>query len=240
MSISMKQAILFVPSDSGWINKTLLGGLLLFFPVFAYVFPGIRRLIFSPINYYALALFLMLTLVVSIIMCGYFFKAVHNRIVHEKETMPSWHNYPLYWVTGVKAYCGGFVLSLSFIFLNGIVWTFAPMSICKDVLPFIAFSLILHIIYSFLYTMMALNFSRDFNIASFWDFKKAWNLISGNVINYILLVLNCLLVAFIHLVVIVILINAQIFSLLLPFISFYVFMIYADLFAQFALNKMES
>ena len=96
MGISIKQALLFVPNDKNWISKTLIGGLLLFFPIFAYIFPGIRRLIFSPMNYYMLAIFLMFSLTVFVAICGYFYKAVHNRIVHEKESLPSWNNFSYY------------------------------------------------------------------------------------------------------------------------------------------------
>ena len=240
MGISIKQALLFVPNDKNWVSKTLIGGLLLFFPIFAYIFPGIRRLIFSPMNYYMLAIFLMFSVTVFVAICGYFFKSVHNRIVHEKESMPSWNNFAYYLKIGLKAYLGGFVFSLPFIIIFFAIWLSIPMVFCLKTLVLLCTAVCMHIVYSFLYTMFALNFSRKFEISSFWDLKGAWNLIQGNMINFVLLVANCLLVAFAHFLITIILSNAQIFGLLLPFISFYIFMIYTDLFAQFVLNKTET
>lgn len=237
MSISMKQALLFLPSDKKWVSKTLIGGLLLFFPVFAYVFPGIRRLIFSPVNYYMLAIFLMFALTVFVAVCGYFYKAVHNRIVHDKENMPSWNDFVNYLHIGLKSYLGGLVYSIPFIVVSAFLWTFAPLTICPELVPFVVMASILHVVYSFGYAMLALNFAKKFEISAFWNFKQAWHLIHGNMVNFILLVANCLLVAFVHLLIILVLTNAQIFGLLLPFISFYIFMVYADLFAQFVLNE---
>ena len=57
MSISLKQAFCSVAQDAHWVSKVLIGSLLLFFPSFVYIFPGIRRLIFDPMNYYLIALF---------------------------------------------------------------------------------------------------------------------------------------------------------------------------------------
>lgn len=88
--------------------------------------------------------------------------------------------------------------------------------------------------------MLALNFAQKFKISAFWDVKGAWYLIKGNMANFVLLVAHCLVIAIMHLLLAMILVNAQILSLLLPFISFYIFMVYADLFAQFALNKIEA
>ena len=240
MGISIKQALCFVPNDNNWVSKTLIGGLLLFFPIFAYIFPGIRRLVFSPTNYYMFSIFLMFSLTVFIAIGGYFFKAVHNRIVHEKESMPSWNDFAYYLKIGLKAYWGGFVFSLPFIFILIMLWLAMPMMICAKTIILMVFALCLHFVYSFLYTMFALNFSKKFEISAFWDFKAAWNLIQGNMFNFFLLVVNCILVAFAHLLLLLLLTNAQIFGLLLPFVSFYIFMIYTDLFAQFVLNKTES
>ena len=89
------------------------------------------------------------------------------------------------------------------------------------------------------YILMAINFSLDFKITSFFNVEKAFEFIKGNVLNYVLLVFYCLLLAMINIVVNAILINGQIFSLFIPFVTFYVYLVYTDLFAQFALNKPE-
>lgn len=238
MSISLKQALLFVPGNEKWIQNVLLGGLVLFFPTFAYIFPGLRRLIFiEPLNYYALSLFLMFTAVVFLAVSGYFFKAIHNRVVHDKEGLPSWKYFSYYIFVGFKSYVGGFIFSIPFLIFLLVLLSFAPMGFTKELIPFILIAGVVHIIYSFLYTMVALNFSLNFKISSFWNFKKAYELINGNISNFVMLVINCLVLAFVHTLIFSLLINAQIFALLIPFISFYVYLVYTDLFAQFILNK---
>ena len=82
MGISLKQAFMFVPNDSQWLRKIFIGGLLLFFPTFIYVFPGIKKLLFNPVNYYWISIFAIFALTIFLAVSGYFFKAVHNRIVH--------------------------------------------------------------------------------------------------------------------------------------------------------------
>lgn len=239
MSISLKQALFYVPQDKNWVSKILIGSFLMFFPSFAYIFPGIRRLLFDPMNYYAIAVYLMFAITILVAISGYFFKCVHNRIIHEKHKLPSWNNLTYYLEIGAKAYLGGAVFSIPFIIINLIIWSFAPILNSAELIPFIVLSGFIHIIYSFFYTMLALKFAQKFKISAFWDFKGAWHLIKGNMTNFILLVAYCLTIAFSHLALAILLVNAQILSLFLPFISFYLFMAYADLFAQFALNKIE-
>lgn len=239
MSISLKQAICSVPQDSHWISKVLIGSLLLFFPSFVYIFPGIHRLMFDPMNYYLISFFGLLAIFVNIAICGYFFKAVHNRIVHLKSKLPSWNYFTYYLYIGTKAYIGGIIFSLPFIAISGITIYFAPKSFSIELIPFIIFLAIVHIVYTAMYIMLALSFSMKFKIKAFFNIKKAYKFVKDNVTRYILLIFYCLLIAFCNFVFTAILVNAQIFSLLIPFISFYVCLIYMDLFAQFALNCDE-
>lgn len=236
MSISLKQAFSFVPNDAKWITKILIGGLLLFFPTFVYVFPGIKRLVLDPINYYMLALFAMLVFVSSSAVCGYFFKTVHNRIVHLNGHLPSWKHFTYYIYVGIKAYLGGLILAIPFMLIMAVFAFFTPMTIGKELIPFALIALLLHVFYTIFYIMLALNFSLDFRINSFFNIKKAYSLIKNNLVNYAVLVCYCLVVAMINFVATVILLNAQIFMLLLPFVSFYICLVYTDLFAQFELN----
>lgn len=236
MSISLKQAFCSVAQDAHWVSKVLIGSLLLFFPSFVYIFPGIRRLLFDPMNYYLIALFTLMALFINIAICGYFFKAVHNRIVHLKSKLPSWNYFTYYLCIGIKAYIGGFVFSLPFVLLSCITVYFAPKTLSVEIIPFIVFLLILHLIYVILYIMLALNFSMKFKISAFYNIKKAYKLIKDNLNGYVVLIFYCLLIAFFNTLTTLILVNAQIFALLIPFISFYVCLIYMDLFAQFALN----
>lgn len=236
MGISLKQAFTFALQDSNWVSKILIGGFLLFFPSFVYIFPGIKRLVFDPMNYYFIALYVLVSLTLMIAVCGYFFKAVHNRIVHLKGKLPSWNRVSYYIYVGFKAYVGGFVISLPFLVATILLIAFSPMTLSKAIIPYVFVWLIGHIIYTALYIMLALNFALDFRLHSFFNFKKSFNLIKHNIPCYCILVVYCLLVALINTVVSLILINAQILALLLPFFSFYICLIYVDLFAQYALD----
>lgn len=239
MGISLKQAFAFVPQDPKWMSKVLIGGLILFFPSFVFVFPGIKRLLFDPVNYYFVSLFVMLILTTGLAVCGYFFKTVHNRIVHDNGRLPSWKYFSYYVHIGIKSYIGGLIFSIPFILLFGVLMFFAPMTVSAELIPFVIVAGILHVIYSAFYIMLALNFSLDFRISSFFNYKKAFDLIKDNILNFIILVFDCLLVALCHFIFTLLLINGQILALLLPFVSFYICMVYTDLFAQFAITTGE-
>ena len=236
MGISLKQAFIFVPQDKNWLPKILIGGLLLFFPAFAFIFPGIYRMLFNPVNYYWITLFALLTLTCLLAVSGYFFKVVHNRIVHERGKLPSWKFFTYFIHIGLKSYIGGFIFSIPFIILFAILAFLAPLSITEESIPYIATGVVLHIIYTALYIMLALNFSLDFKIKSFLNIKKAYSLIKHNIINYIILVCYCVLVSVCMMILAILLINGQILGLLLPFVSFYICLVFSDLFAQFGVN----
>jgi hypothetical protein len=233
MSISLTQAMFFVPKNEKWIRRTLFGSMLLFFPTFAYLFPGIRRLIFNPLNYYFLSLFLLLTLFVSVVVCGYFFKTVHNRIIHLDNSLPSWRDFHYYFYIGCKAYLGGLVLAIPFLLLQCFIWFFSPLTFDIHLIPYALLSFGLHVIYTVLYIMAALNFSQKFNISAFWDIKRAYSLVSHNISNFLVLVFYSLLLGISSFLIVLVLVNCQILALLIPFLSFYICLIYTDLFAQF-------
>ena len=236
MGISLKQAFIFVPQDKNWLPKILIGGLVLFFPVFAFVFPGIYRILFNPLNYYWVTLFALLTLTCVLAVSGYFFKVVHNRIVHEKGRLPSWKFFTYFIHIGLKSFIGGFLFSIPFIAIFSLLAFVAPLSLSDESVPYIAAAIVLHIIYTALYIMLALNFSLDFKIHSFLNIRKAYSLIKHNIVNYIILVCYCILVSLCMLILMVLLVNGQILALLLPFVSFYICLVFADLFAQFGVN----
>lgn len=240
MGISLKQAFVFVPQDRHWVSKVLIGGLLLFFPCFIYVFPGIRRLLFNPINYYALTVFSILIFIGVLAICGYFFKVIHNRIVHENGRLPSWKFFNYYIYIGFKAFVGGLLLSLPFVLTNALICYFAPLSFSKEVLPFIICIALVHFVYTLFYVMLALNFSLDFKIASFLNIKKAFTLIKHNILNYLILVCECIFVFICYFILSMILFHGQILALLLPFFSFYMCLVFSDLFAQFEVNLKDS
>lgn len=240
MSISLKQALLFVPKNENWIRDIIVGGLVLFLPTFAYIFPGIRRMIFDPVNYFMLTLFLIFSAVIFFAVSGYFFKAVHNRVVHDKEGLPDIKYFSYYTYIGSKAFIGGIVFSIPFLLLTLLILTFTPLTLSKEIIPFLTIAAIMYVGYVFLYTMAALNFTFDFKISSFWNIEKAYEMIKGNIFNYIMLVLYCLLIGLVYIIAVSLLMNGQILALIIPFVSFYVFLVYADLFAQFIMNREKS
>ena len=236
MGISLKQAFIFVPQDKNWLPKVLIGGLLLFFPVFAFIFPGIYRILFNPLNYYWVTLFALLTLTCMLAVSGYFFKTVHNRIVHERGKLPSWKFLTYFIHIGLKSFIGGLLFSIPFIVLFGMLAFISPMSPGQESMPYLIAAIVLNIIYTAFYIMLALNFSLDFKIHSFLNVKKAYSLIKHNILNYIILVCYCVLVSLCMLILMILLVNGQIMALLLPYVSFYICLVFADLFAQFGVN----
>ena len=239
MGISLKQAFSFVLQDKKWIKKIFIGGLLMFFPCFVYIFPGIQRLIFNPINFYLVSLFAILAAVTAFTVRGYFFKTLHNRIVHFHGRLASWKYYSYYLYIGFKAYLASLILLLPFLLVFGFIMLFAPMTLSMASVPFLIAGFILIVLYAVLYIMLALNFALDFRFKSFFNLKKAVDLIKNNINGYVILVFDCLLIAVCGFIISIILINAQILGLLLPFAIFYIYMVYCDLFAQFALQVGE-
>lgn len=236
MGISLKQAFIFVPQDKNWVSKVLIGGLLLFFPVFAFIFPGIKRMIFDPINYYMVTMYSLLVLVCLLAISGYFFKVLHNRIVHENGRMPSWKFIAYFIHIGFKSYVGGFIFSIPFLVVMGLLLFISPLTFNGVSAALLVVGAVLYVIYTAMYIMLALNFAIDFKISSFFNIKKAFALIQHNLINYVILVCECILVSLCMLILSVLLVNGQILGLLLPFVSFYICLVFADLFAQFALG----
>ena len=236
MGISLKQAFIFVPQDKNWLPKVLIGGLVLFFPVFAFIFPGIYRILFNPLNYYWVTLFALLTLTCMLTVSGYFFKVIHNRIVHERGKLPSWKFFTYFIHIGLKSYIGGFLFSIPFLLLCGLIVFISPLTIGEESIPFIIAAVVLHIIYTALFVMLALNFSLDFKIQSFLNIAKAYSLIKHNIINYIVLVCYCILVSLCMMILMLLIVNSRVLALIIPFVTFYVCLVYADLFAQFGVN----
>ena len=177
-----------------------------------------------------------MALFINIAICGYFFKAVHNRIVHLKSKLPSWNYITYYLYIGTKAYIGSLIFSVPFLVVDLIVLYYAPKQLSPELLPFAIALIAIHFIYTILYIMLALNFSLKFKISAFCNIKKAYKLVKDNLKGYAILIFYCILIATGNAITVSILVNAQIFALLIPFISFYVCLIYMDLFAQFALN----
>ena len=239
MSISLKQAFSFVLQDKKWINKIFIGGLLMFFPCFLYIFPGIQRMLFNPLNYYLVSLVAILVAVTAFIVRGYFFKTLHNRIVHFHGKLASWKYFSYYLYIGFKAYLASLILLAPFLLIFFFIMLFAPMTLSLESVPFLFAGFMLVVLYAVFYIMLALNFALDFRFKSFFNIKKAFDLIKNNINGYISLVFDCLLIAICGFILSIILINAQILGLLLPFVIFYIYMVYSDLFAQFALQVGE-
>ncbi len=239
MSISLKQAFSFVLQDKKWINKIFIGGLLMFFPCFLYIFPGIQRMLFNPLNYYLVSLVAILVAVTAFIVRGYFFKTLHNRIVHFHGKLASWKYFSYYLYIGFKAYLASLILLAPFLLIFFFIMLFAPMTLSLESVPFLFAGFMLVVLYAVFYIMLALNFALDFRFKSFFNIKKAFDLIKNNINGYISLVFDCLLIAICGFILSIILINAQILGLLLPFVIFYIYMVYCDLFAQFALQVGE-
>lgn len=239
MSISLKQAFSFVLQDKKWINKIFIGGLLMFFPCFLYIFPGIQRMLFNPLNYYLVSLVAILVAVTAFIVRGYFFKTLHNRIVHFHGKLASWKYFSYYLYIGFKAYLASLILLAPFLLIFFFIMLFAPMTLSLESVPFLFAGFMLVVLYAVFYIMLALNFALDFRFKSFFNIKKSFDLIKNNINGYISLVFDCLLIAICGFILSIILINAQILGLLLPFVIFYIYMVYCDLFAQFALQVGE-
>ena len=231
MGYNLKQAFTYVWSDADFFTKWAIGSFLLVFPTFASSFPGIKRAFQNPANYGWLFVFAVVSVVIYLAVKGYFYKAVHNNVVHDAEKLPDWHKFWTYMHNGFKAYLGMaiFVLPYAILAFGACYWLNADF---HNPLVY-AISLLVMIVFFALYLPFSLNFATRLRVSAFFSYKRAFWLLKGKYKEFWALYGYCVAIGLGGFVLSGLLSLNGLTSLLLPFLVFYVVMVFADLYAQF-------
>ena len=102
-----------------------------------------------------------------------------------------------------------------------------------------AFTLLLYLLTCIFCPLMVANFFKDLKILSFINFKDAFGLLKGNVGNYCILILLFLALSVMIQVVFSLLLITIVGLIFLPVLYFYVYLVSAELTAQFVLCAKE-
>lgn len=238
MGYDLKQAFTFVWSDADFFTKWVIGSFILVFPTLSEWFPGIKRMFANPANWGWLGVFVLISLIAYLSIKGYFYKAVHNNVVHDAQRLPDWRDFWTYTKNGLKAYIGAFLFSLPYILVAAAV-CFLIHPDYKSV-TFGVTAIILGLIFGFIYLAFSLNFATRLRVSAFFNYKRAFWLVKGRMKEFVILYIYGVSLCILSMVISALISLNALLSLLLPFFAFYVVMVCADLYAQFLNMPSES
>lgn len=249
MDLNFEEAFSFVKQDKDWKMKLAIGGMLSFLCVLLFVLPF---LFVKALDNFSLVMMFTLCFIVNVFLTlgliGYPYAVANNRINNRETILPEWSNFTALIATGVKflvGYCL-FSIPLSIAYTVAMV-LFMCMALISDEGAKVVFGILVFLIIfaiialAFIYTLasylMMASFSTDLKVLSFINFKKAWELMKDNWINYLILLLLVIAVSIILQFALIILSITIIGILLLPLLVFYTGLVNADLIAQFVKTK---
>lgn len=199
----------------------------------------------------------IISIVVCLGMSGYICVTAHNRINDEESVLPEWSDFGRYILVGLKYFMGYFLFSLPVLLLSILFFCLIGTSMFNvhylqdtgtNVISFLAltlfgsFSLFVYVLTMVFLPMMMSNFNRDLKILSFVDLKHGFSLVKNNVPNYLILLLLFAAMGVLGHMVCSLLSITLIGIILIPVLYFYVYLVLADLMAQFvksAKNEIE-
>lgn len=231
MGYDLKQAFTYVWSDADFFTKWAIGSFLLVFPTFTEWFPGIKRAFSNPANYGWVLIFCIISIIIYLAIKGYFYKAVHNNVVHDAERLPNWRKFGNYIKNGFKAYLGMAIWILPYALIFAGAAYFLRPDMYNPLVYIIA--LLFAVLFFAFYLPFSLNFATRLRVRAFFSYKRAFWLLKGKYKEFMLLYVYCVAIGLAGLFVSLLLSLHGLTTLLLPFLCFYVVMVFADLYAQF-------
>lgn len=247
----MKSLFTYFFRDSDWLKKYLIGCSLFI--------PGVLGTVFNPqlsfmkiaiaMDYFkenvAFVLFLVfmaISIFCGIISIGYI--AINNnlRIYKKDSDLPSWSDFKLIFKTGLKliVLLVLYLLLISLIF-PVIVFVFTTIvslfrqGALDEILPFaMLLSFVFVSILSALVGLTSLlGFSYDLKFSSFFNYKLLYNIVKSNAKSYwVYVILSILGYLFLIIMEFFFYNKIMILAVLIPFINFYVALIFSELLAR--------
>ena len=225
MEINFEKAFTFVKEDPKWGRKIAIGGLLSAVALLVLCVPFMVLPFTTSVPLY----------VALLATCSVFAAAIMFALA----------GYPF---GGIKTAVGHFLFILPVMFFSVVILLIflgafsLGSSILAMLITFIGFVLIfaligLTTIYSLLYPLMSGAFAEDLNVFSYINFKRGWELLRENWLNYLILLLLLVAVGVIFHFAAMVLVLTIAGAILIPWLCFYASLVCADLVAQFVKTK---
>ncbi len=231
MGLNFKQAFSYEWNDSDFFTKWLIGSFILVFPALPEWMTGIKKFLIAPGNMYWLLLFITISIIAYLAIIGYFYKAVHNRIVHSEEQLPQWQKFWLYVRRGARACLGAGLMTLPyFVLFGGTVYLY-QLDYTSPI--FIAIAVILGMAFLALYLVFSLNFAVKMKLSAFLNYERAFRRLEGRWREFFVFYLVCITLAVVSTIVCALLSLHNLTTLIVPFFMFYICLVLADLYSQF-------
>ncbi len=253
MNLDFEKSLTYIAKDPQWVSKLLIGAFLLLGSMAIFAVPVLVMILSTSIL--STVSTFVLCFVVSFLVCmafaGYFCVTSNSRIHDPEAVLPDWNNFGKYILTGIKYFVGYFLyvlpaMILSFIF--GAVFFVAAVNAdySSGFGEFVGFgflvlcgaaALFTYILTVVFLPLMITNFNKELKTLSFVDFKNAWSLVSCNWGNYVVLILLFIALSVLGQIICMLLCMTVVGIIFVPVVYFYIYLVLADLIAQFAKTK---
>ena len=252
MEMNFENAFTFLAQDPKYKGKLFVGSILsllwfilLFLPLIPLSLGGLKA------GAIAFLVFYCLDFLVFVYLVGYTYLVANNRVHNSEEILPCWCEFRRILSTGVKSFVGYSIFSvpilimIAVIFVIFLLFAFVPSDMLSFIFSFfllvlVCCVLVLGVFYTLCCYLMMASFAEDLKILSFIDFKKAYSMINGNWVNYLILLLLIFAVGVILQILACVLICTIIGIIFIPSLCFYSGLVTMDLIAQFVKTKAGS
>jgi len=255
MKLDLEKAFVYIFKDPSWTNKLIAGAgivtimyLFSLLPVFVYI-------VSMSIPLMTISLFLSFVVIffLNCAVSGFVAETANKRINYRNSILPDWSKFGRLSLSGLKYFIGYFLYSVPvlilvvlflvlFVFylgqglgIAGFNNTFVFMLMVLLGAIFL-FSMVL---YSIFFPLMMVSFYKDLKIISFVDFKSAFTLLKNNHSNYFVVILLFIAFNILFQIICSFLVVTILGAVLIPFLYFYMYLVVAEVLAQFILVARE-
>ena len=255
MKLDLEKSFSFVFKDNSWVNKLIAGGgviistyLIFLMPIFVYIFSA--SIILTIVSF---LLSFVLSMLLSCAISGFVAETANKRINYRNSILPDWSEFGRLIVSGVKYFVGYFlysipIITLAIVFIMlltfyvgqgvGAESLYNPVTFMAMVLLGAIF-LFAIILYSVFCPLMMANFYKDLKIVSFVDFSSAFKMLKNNGSNYFVMILIFIALSFLFQAVCSLLVVSVVGVVLIPILYFYLYLVVAEIIAQFVLASRD-
>lgn len=241
---NFEKAFTFLKTDPNWVKKFIIGSLILLIPtainsLMQLVPDNNEQLLVKllPVLIPAFILFLLFTFLVS----GYYFKVINTKIEHNSDILPEWKNIGQLYLIAFKVVAASslFLLPmfLLIILLLVVMMALKVINPLLMILPFLAIIAVFMVFIVFL-SLMNMSFACDLKFSSYFNLKRAGQLLKNNTLNYVLYIIFCFALSSLLKIAAIILTLSVVGIVAVPFLSFYSYLVIAEFSAQFIKNSL--
>lgn len=251
MKYDFEKILLCVKNDEQWIKKLTIGALFLIIIAFLLMLPLFSAFLFKNfvINFTLFVVFYIIAGIIGLAVNGFGLQFAHDYRLDSKASLPDWQNFWSLTFVGFKAALGSILFLLPVILLGIVSFVFeihfkgsdSHSELFKTIyFIFNAIANIIYILYFVFYFLFCANFIKEFNLFEFLNFSSAYQLIRGNVLNYLILVVIILSLNTLFNTVALLVALTIVGLILIPFVAVYIQMVSSCLIARFVQITDES